>query len=781
MIDMKNIHVTPAVLTMMSTRLYYRSLIRNWRENLVTLAGLSLGMMVTILSVSYIIFEYSFDTFHSKADRIYTVYTRLKAAGGDAISYAVESGMAEYSEANIPEVEKICRLKELKTDIGYNDAVFTSLDGYYTEPAMFTVFDFGFITGDPASLLDPGSVLLTVRLSERLTGTANCSGALVTINGRIHTVAGIVKDPPVNSNLNFDYLLPYTEAQGDEGTGAGSDKVNLFLLTNGKIDTDFLRVKLDGYFTSSGRESERSEIIRLKDLHRYGAGKDNSVLILVSVSVLVLFISVVNFTNSNSARVEARRKEIGLRKVSGASGPGVTRMLVTDSLRTLFLASLAGYILSSISLEYFQKLTSVTVQLYGPGLWKIQVVVILLVLLLGLVAGRITTARISKTNPTALIMGTAATKRKRSAAGILAGLQFAVSGGLLSMMIIIFHQLSMLENADMGFDPDNRQLIRLSSVHSEKYETIRSELLNFNGVDDVTGRGSTFGNADMAMTVTWGDNPSENHLFVLGYNVKSNFFDCYGIKIIEGQAFSDFSKRDPNRVIIDRYTADMLGMEHPAGNKIHAWGRSLEIIGLAGNADFTSLSNKTMPRIYVQFFDDCSEMTVKYHGDIKPVLTEISTLLKQTDPSYHLDYVSLRDAVAGLYEKETNLLSLVSICGLMAILLSVSGAYAMAMYFEKRRIREYCIRKVYGASPGRITILSVTGIILPVVTGTLSTMPVVFLISASWLSHFSARVNIGLIPFLVSLICVSLLALVSVYSISRRAALRNPAEVLREI
>jgi putative ABC transport system permease protein len=765
----------------MNARLYYRNFVKYRRENLVTLAGLSLALMITILSVSYIIFEYSFDTFHSKADRIFTVYTRIKATGGDAISYAVESGLAEYSGDNIPEAGKSCIIKELRTEIGYNDAVYTGIDGYYTEPAMFSMFDFGLITGDPASLLDPGSVILTGRLSGRLTGTANCSGALVTINGRIHTVAGIVKDPPVNSNLEFDFLLPYSEAQGEAGSGSGSDKVNLFLLTNGKIGTDDLRKKLDGYFTSSGRDSERCEVVRLKDLHRYGTGKDKSILILAAVSFLVLFISMVNFTNSNSACIEARRKEIGLRKVSGATGPRVTWMLVTDSLRTVFIASVAGYILSAIALDYFQKLTSVTVRLWGPGLWKIQAVVILLVLLLGLVAGLITTAGISGARPAALIMGAAPIKRKMSASGILAGLQFAVSGGLLSMMIIIFHQLSMLKTADMGFDPDNRLLIRLSSVHSEKYETIRSELMNFNGVDDVTGRGSAFGNADMAMTVTWGDNPSENHLFVLGYNVKKNFFECYGIKIIEGQTFSDFSKSDPNRVIIDRYTADMLGMEHPAGNKIHGAGRSLEIIGLADNADFTSLSDKRLPRIYVQFYDDCAEMTVKYHDDIKPVLTEISTLLTQTDPSYQFDYISLRDAVTGLYDKETNLFSLIGICGLIAILLSVSGAYAMALYFEKNRIREYGIRKVYGASSGRITILSVSGIILPVVIGTLTTMPAVILISGSWLSHFSARVSIGLMPFLVALVSMASLALVTVYSVSRRAALRNPAEILRQI
>jgi putative ABC transport system permease protein len=290
----------------------------------------------------------------------------------------------------------------------------------------------------------------------------------------------------------------------------------------------------------------------------------------------------------------------------------------------------------------------------------------------------------------------------------------------------------------------------------------------------VTGRSSVFGNVDMAMSIIKGENIPENRFFVFGFNVEDDFFETYGIKLIEGKTFRDINGRDSSLVIIDKYTAGILGLEHPVGEKFKALGMTVEVIGLMEDADFIALSSHRMPRLYTQFFNGCSELTVKYSGNVKVILAEIDRLLTQLDPDYSMEYKSLDEAVVGLYEKEINLFNIISICGIIAI------AYAMAAYLAGRRIRQNSIRRVFGASEQNITIQSIFEIVWPVLLGTLISWPVVYLVARNWLSHFSGKITIGAFPFIISLTLISLLVVVTVYSISRRSAFRNPVEMLRQ-
>jgi ABC-type antimicrobial peptide transport system permease subunit len=757
----------------------WRSL-KNWRENLVSLAGLSIGMMIAILSVSYIVFESSYDTFHPASNRIFTVYTRYVLQGSSPVSFAVESGMKSYAVDNVPAVETACIVRKTTTDLTLENTVFKGIDGYFTEPEFFSLFDFRLLSGDPGLLAEPGTIFLTVRLAEKLFGGIDCSGKVIMIADKPYTVSGIVKDPPVNSNLDFDFLLPELKAEAAARSQQDAEKVNLYILTKtANAETASLQDNLDEYFISAGREKERTEVIALRDLHQYSSRTEKTFLIFISISLLVLFTSMVNFLNTHFARIRIRTREIGMRKVNGASVGTIIRMIIAETVVMTLIAAIAGLILSGLSLGYFQKLTSVTVQMFGPGLWKIQTIVFVLTLLLGVTAGFIISVRYSGYNTIDLIRGLFRTERSYMRK-VLIGLQFAISGGLIILMIILYQQLDFLKRTDMGFDPQNRLLIELSPVHANKYEMIRTELLNLSGIEMVTGRGSTFGNVDMAMSLLKGENKPENRFFTFGYNVEDGFFGTYGIKLIEGKTFSDISGRDSSLIIMDRFTAGTLGLEHPVGEKLRGLGMTLEVIGLVEDADFISLSSKRMPRIYLQASEQCGEVTVKYHGDTKLILAEIGELLTQLDPDYSLEYQRLDDAVMGLYKKEINLFNIIAICGIIAIVLSLTGAYAMAVYLAGRKLRPNSIRRVFGASEREITIRSILEIGLPVLLGNLAVWPVAYLVGEKWLSQFSEKITIGAFPFIVSLLLISLLVAGTVYIISRRSVYRNPAEILRQ-
>lgn len=760
---------------------HFRNLANNWKSNMVALAGLSLGMMVAILSVSYIIFESSYDSFHSSSERIYTVYTRINTSENEyATSFASESGLKDFALSHIPAVSEACRIKGLNTDIEVNENIFKDVDGYYCDPEFFRIFDFRLITGDEDVLSEPGKIILTRELSERLFGTIDSYNRIISINGDEYTVAGIAEDPPLNTNFNFSFLVSIM------GTSASAqmdqrNQVNLYLLSSVKLDSAaVLKQGLDEYYTSAGRERYSNEVIQLSDLHQYGSKSSKSFLIFISISILVLFTSVVNYVNIQYARIETRTREIGMRKVNGASRWSIIGMIIWESLLMIFISSVLGLILSELFLDRFQQLTSVKVQQYGPGLWTIQVIVIVLTLFLGTVAGLLTSYRYSAFNPINLIRGVFRSGNKIYIRKIVIGLQFAISGGMAALMIIFYLQIDFLKNADMGFESDNRLLIELSPVMTGRYEMIHDEVLNIPGVDRVTGRLGGFGRVDIAMVAQKGENQPENRFFVMGYVVEDDFFNTYGIDIIEGKTFNGISGRDSNLVVIDKFTAGTLGLENPVGSKLKANGMTVEVIGVVDDADFIALNSERRPRFYNQFYKGCKELTVKYNGDPKAILSEIDKFLTGIDPEYVLNYKRLDESVAGLYQKETNLFRIIGICGIIAIALSLTGAYAMAAYLAERRMRQNSIRRVAGASEKDIIIKSILEIGWPVIAGTIVSWPFVYMVAGKWMGNFTEKVAVGILPFVLSFAGIAILVVLTIYTISRRAALRNPAELLRQ-
>ncbi len=763
----------------MNYRFYFRNILINWQGNFISIAGLSTGMMVAILSLSYIIFESSFDSFHSRAKSIFTVYTKIKVSGSDAISFACESGMKEYAVSNIADVENACITKRVKSIITLNKNNYKDIEGYYTDSDFFSLFDFRLLSGDSRTLSEPGNIFLTERLAKKLFGKVGCFGKQIYVDKKSYIVSGIIEDPPFNSNLNFDFLLPVANELNTTGTQKGSDMVNLYILTRTRYkDPAIIGRMLDGYFDSTGKVNERSEVIPLRKLHQYTWKTADSFLIFISISLLVLFISLVNYINAFLSGFEARGKEIAMRKVNGASGNIIARMIIAEIMLTTIIASILGFILSVLFLEYFQKLTSIRLQLYGPGLWKIQVLVITLTLLSGLLSGIIIATRIKGTSLADIIKGRIKFQGSKTRK-IFIGLQFGISGGLLCIMVIIFLQVKFLENINMGFDTSNRLLIKLSPVMANKYEMIRSELQKYPGIKMITGRGSTFGNVDMAMTASGDNNSPETRVFVFGYNVEDDFFKTYGIKLLEGKTFSDFSGTDSTLIMLDKYTAGILGLEHPVGSKIKARSMTLEVIGLVADADFISLASNRMPRLYTQFSKRCSELTIMYDGDERAVLTKIGKFLAQLDPDYIFTPEKLSDAVRGLYKKEVNLIDIISICGIIAVLLSLSGIYAVAQLFARNNIRQNSIRKIFGASENIILIHSLLEIVWPVIAGSLISWPVAYLITKQWLTNFGMKINISPLPFFSTLVILLVFVLVTIYSVTHKFALKDPAEILR--
>jgi ABC-type antimicrobial peptide transport system permease subunit len=753
------------------------------RAHFVSIAGLAVAMMVTTLSTGYIVFESSFDLFHKKADRTYQVFTELEIRPNDVVEMSkCHHQLKDYLDERIPQTEAVCRVRKAPPELVVKNAMFKEINGLYIDSDFFSIFDFELLTGNVSVMAEPNNIILSNKLACKLFGNNDCVGEIIELEDEIYTVGGVAKDPPQNTNLKFEYLVPmvnFVETLDPEYTFVS---VEAFLVANekGSIIEDISQ-SANGFFEAYGIKDKDKYSLKFRpisEIHQYLSQSSKKFKLFIIISLLVLFVSIVNFINSLAARSENRIKITLIRKVMGATRIRLIRGMLLDSVIASLAATMAGLIFAELFIGTFRKLSGVDLDLYGPGLWWIPVLTLAIGIITGLAAGIIPAVRNSFVNATAMVSGSrefsSGSYAMRKA---LVGFQYFISAGLLISLIVFFLQLRFLSKRDPGYSSEHRMLVEVSDDLEFNYKTYANEIRQIPGVRSVSGSGSSFGETNVfALRVDQERDP----IPALGYLVQDGFFRTYGINIIEGRTFEQTSGTDEDKVIIDRETAKILDLEDPVGKKIFVSNREVMIIGLAETADMTALTDERSPVVYTQLYDICAELIVHYMGDSSVIAGEISEKLKKFDDNFEHNYRTVEEAKSTLYSNDINQAKIILFVGIVALIVTIVGAFTMAKYTAERRSKEISIRKILGATVREImqnSFREVAGLIL---LATFLVSPVAYYLNTQWLENYSERINIGALPFILSFLALSALVFATIFLIERKAALTNPADNLRQ-
>ncbi len=768
----------------MDLRVFYINFLVFLKGNLVSLAGLTVGMMVTVFSITYIVFESSYDTFHRDSERIYQVSTQMeRQPGNGVIMSSTHQQLKEYIDLHVPQVEKTCRIKSINDPIYVNQDKFRGQRGLYIDREFFEVFDFTMLIGNAMSIGEPNAIILTKDLAEKLYGDIDCQGKTLIIKDNIYTVTGIANNPPGNSSIKFDYLVPMANFFNTLPPLFNFVSVETYIKSVLELkDINQISGLLDEFYELYDVKSKdifSTKVGKLSDIHQYFYKTSKNYILFVTISLLVLIVSVVNFMNTFAAAKELRIREIGIRKVFGASRVILIRSMLLQSVILTLLSAMLGIILSEIFMDTFRTLSGVDVSQYGPGLWWIQVLILIIAIITGLLAGIFPSLRYSSSDVISMIRASAGlrggslTMRK-----ILITGQYLISAGLLICLIIFFFQIRYLGKKDPGYISENRMLIEVSPVLEFKYNTYIGELRKIPGIESISGNGSAFG-----QTVGMGIRKDEKGegLSSLGYFVEDDFFKTYGIEVLAGKTFSQTSEVDTGKVIIDKATAEIFGFDNPVGKKIYTSSlKELEILGVVENSDLIARKGERYPFLYTQFYDICAELIIHYQGDAATIAREVADRMLEFDPEFEYNYRTLDEARKTLYKSETNQVKIVLFVGIVAILLTLVGAYSMASYMAERRARQVSIRKVMGATVTEVLKISAIEMTVMLTVAFVIASPIAYYISNKWLQNFTDRISVGILPFLMALLILFVLIFFTVYFKERRSAMANPVDNLRQ-
>ncbi|MEQ8711832.1 MAG: FtsX-like permease family protein [Cyclobacteriaceae bacterium] len=779
-----------------------RSLMKNKTTFLLNLLALAIGISACMAAYLHIDYELSFDQFHSKKDRVYRVVTGNVATGNGWVK--VSAPIAPKIQSELPEVESFARLTKFsynpKVAVKYGQQVYNEANVYLADPALFSIFDFEIIAGRASVNPAPNTVLISEEVAAKYGSDEALIGEKITIDGRMDfSIAGIFKKLNSNSHFDLDFVVPFENLEAAKpGTSLSGNwgQFNYFtyILLREGADARQAGLKLTEILVEYGdNESLKFENLRLQalaDIH-FQANRGNLkpayntryLQIYSGIALAVLVISFINFINLNIASSMKRIKEVGVRKVLGASRPQLILQFVSESTITATLSSMLAVILTVIVLPYINDIieSNMVLNLADPVLIS---GIILLIISIALFSGLYISMFMLSFSPINAVKGAVkiGNKGKRFKEMLLTT-QFAVSCILILCSVFIYRQLNFMRNQDIGLDQNGIITLQLYDQKSQQNaKPLIDEIQGIAGVEHISASSFTPGAANWHQTIDW-DNQMEEVSWNLIIGDK-HFIETFGIDLSEGdiENIKAISDGERDTYVINEAALASTGWEQGLGKAISPFGkdRKSPIAGVVKDFNYKSLHNAVEPCVLVISNDrNYSQVSIKFStDDVFSMVSDIEGVFNDVLPQTPFEYSFADDAFDRLYKVEQQTSQLVGLLTGIAVLLAMMGVYSLLSYTIKERTKEIAIRKVLGIKMQETMYILSRDYLRLLIIGNVIGIPVTWYLMAGWLQNFSYQITLSFVTFaavaLATFLIIVIVAGLKVFQIEKI----NPAEAL---
>lgn len=778
------------------------NLLRNKLYAFINLFGLAIGMALSIMIFQFVYHELSFDRFNRKKDRIYLMELQSQSTQeGTDISAIATAGYGPALLEEIPEVEDMARLSAPESGfIRYGDKNYSFNRLMYADSSVFNIFTFPLQTGDPSiALREPFSIVLTRTSAGKIFGDEDPVGKTVLYNNdHALTVTGVAGDPPGNSQISFDGFISFSSLYEMPGHYLGIDgghNYYTYLLLNPGVSVQKLQERLipfmEKHINYKYRDFGYELSIKLEPLtkiHLFSevsdnlvtGGDRNLVTTLTGIALFILFIACINFINLSTARSLKRAKEIGLRKVVGASRKTIIVQFLGESLVVSIAALLIALLLTEVTQPVFNSLVGKELSIFDQNAVVLFSGLLIITLITGLIAGSIPALYVSGFRPVAIFRGFISdTGGQPKLRKILVFVQFLIASVLIISSITHFLQLRYLRDKNLGIDPVNVIVVNLNSENSMKKVDVLIQ--EFNKIPEVRGAAASTGLPGPGITMN-GYLPEglKNPIMIHALDVDFNYLDMMNIRIVNGRNFDPASGTDANSVLINETLAKKLSWDDPIGKEIEREGK-FKVIGVVRDFHFAPLQFPIEPMlITIKPWSHYYFVSVKTKTNFpNALISKLEESWNKVNPEEPFDYELLTDIISSNYNDVENQSRAFLYFAVIAILLAGLGLYGQTVFNVEVRTKEIGIRRVFGAEVSKIFTTLSSGIFRIVFISNIIAFPVAYYFNSAWLENFASRITFPwwsfAFTFLFSLLIVFISNGIQIY----HAARMNPADALR--
>lgn len=799
----------------------FRNIVKYRAYSMINFIGLTSGLALSLLIITYVRSELSYDRFHAKADRIY----RLRYAAPNGMELAsTPPSISPRLKDFFPEVEETARMYGRNVSISRpeENEVFEETNIFFADSAIMDIFSFDFVRGDAkGALANEFTVLITEEMAEKYFGNTDPIGQTLRFsNAHSFTVTGVVRNFPDNSHIRFNMLVPYEnmfDLETDEAARAmrNNFEVNYvishsytYVLLRPGADPSSVNERMGDFIKKNAQPAlqvgQVFSLMPLTDIHLRSTllaepsptNSTSNLIIFTGVGILTLLIASINYINLSTAQSLTRIKEIGIRKIMGSMRYQLIGQFLAESFLFCFIALLLSY-------GIFYSLLPMLNEVTGKHLEFTEVVDLFmlvssfaLLIVITLMAGGYPAYFVTKFNSVHALKGDHLPGGSQFLRKVLVVFQLTIACMLLTGSLIIMKQMDFLNNRPLGFHRDQVITVplfsqNLNGIFRQDDSTFRSRLESFRHmVEAQTGvRKTAMSSTPPGLGAMFrGTIPegftSEDNMFVANLSVDYDFLDAYDMKLVAGRSFSRDFVTDPTSAFIVNETAirefQWESPEKALGRTINREGKEGKVIGVIGDFHFMSLTTPVSAMVLEFNPNMFNSLSIRLdHANTAEVVEKIRAQWNVAFPEKAFEYTFLDEQLNEQYLNFRNFGLIIQSFTIVAILIACLGVYGLVLFVVKRKVKEIGVRKVLGATVGNILKMIYSDFAWLLVLGFVFAIPLSYFLLHTWLQNFTYHTTIDVVTYVISLLIIVLTVSLTVGYQAMKASMANPVTSLR--
>ncbi|WP_116787719.1 ABC transporter permease [Flavobacterium psychrotrophum] len=780
--------------------------------------GLSLGIAGLVFAILYWNDEQSYDAWNPDKDRIFLLVNQVDDhvfwTSGTA---AMGPNLAKKSA----EVASYCYLQDhYRNDnivSGNKKVYFTKI--LNAQRNFFEFFPFEFSEGNSKKALpDENSICLSEDAAKSLFGDAPALGKEVLYSGTKLVVRGVYK---LNKKASYqpavvisrlDATLKELESQWGNYEFAlyikakkASDQ-NAILKHINTLNYDNLTTRLakfegitpEEFVKKHGGARVSLEPLSEVRLHTKtdgvaeGKGNYQFLVIMMGLSILILALSIFNYINLATANAIKRAKEVGVRKILGASKNNIVFQFITETTAMVCISIMLALVIVELSLPYYNNFLDKDLAI-NSGAFFLQLTGILLITVVA--AGILPAIYVSNFETLNVLKGNfSRTKTGIWLRNAMLVLQFAIAAFFIIGSYVVYEQINYLSTKDLGFKGE--QIINISyrniygdaitdDMRYNKYLSIKSALQNIKGVQQVAGGTIHFGEgASTTIEYRYKDER------ISGDNMSIDFglTEMMNIKLKEGRFLSEkFASDTIDNIVLNEAAVKLMKVKSAVGKDINWDGKMMKVVGVVKDFNING-PDKAIPPISIFHFKNIRWMLGVFQNiyvkadaaTMDQTVAEIEKYwLRNVDPDYPFTYDFVNREYARSYQNYVKQRNLFSLLNVVVIVIALFGLFALASYSIQRRMKEIAIRKTLGAETKvLLRELSKQYILFCIIGFAIAFVPAWILLN-HWLDNFAFRIQVSALPFITGFVVLMALTLIVVLSRAYAATRVNVLKYLK--
>jgi putative ABC transport system permease protein len=798
-------------------KLFFKTAIYRLRKDkfhsFLNIGGLALGLVAFLYIATYTFHEISYDSFHSKADRIYRCVAHIKLGETALDIPRSETPLAAAAKNDFPEIEEAIRLYPLTEIIThYKDKKFVESEICYADIELFDVFDFKLLEGNPKTALrESNTIVLGKEVALKYFGDENPMGKsiLLTTNKVPYVVTGILDEIPENSSLQSNIYASFCtlpESKRLDNWGSFNNTYT-YIVTKKGINIEEFETKFDASIRKyedamikremgislSEFESQGNFFIHklqpLKDIHLNSTYSENistygnkRFLVIFGITgLLILIIAGFNFVNLTTSRASLRAKEIGIKKIIGSTRKSIILQILIEIFLHILIALVISIVVLLLILPLLNNFSEIVIQpefLLNP---LTSLTIIFIPLIITILAGSYPAFLITAFKPVDVIKRKLKEGNSKSfTRGGLVTIQFVVFIGLVFCTLIIRRQINYMHQQNPGFEKENVLVVENMGYLDNNRNSFKMEMLKNPSVLSASYSSLVPSVDDNAGNIFCEKGSDKTHS-LNRMDVDSDFQKTLKVQLKDGRFFTNNEASEKNNAIINEEAARLLGWSDCNEKYIHDYnyGKDFKVIGIMKDFHMKSLRDKSQPLV-IKYRNASRYLSLNVQSDNLPELIKsVESQWGNFNKEAPFEYFFLDQSFNAQYKSEERLAKVIGVFTIFAIMISCIGLLGLVSYAATQKKKEIGIRKVNGAKVSEILGMLNRDFVKWVAVAFIIAVPASYFAMNKWLEGFAYKTTLSWWIFALSGVIALGIALLTVSWQSWKAANMNPVEALR--